>query len=961
MSSNHRLGALASASQINDHFLPSSGTIIQHQSPSRGPGMTVVNLSAVLRRLARQMGAESLADQSDRQLVERALAGRDGPAFEAIVRRHGSMVYRVCWRVLQQPQDAEDAFQATFLVLVQNLRSLRKHASLASWLHGVAQRVASKAKRQSAIRRRREALLPVHESAPPQDITWKDLRAALDAELSQMPEQWRLPLILCYLEGRTQDEAANQLGWSKSKLRRLLEKGRTALRRRLAGHGITAPAALSALLFSDCLASAEPAAGLVTATAEAAAGIAAGKTAAVVTTAKVAVLTEGMVKAMFVAKLKTVMSLVLLLGGVALGGGLLTLRTASGQPGQAATAEAQEPAIRAAPPDKQEPVVAKIGTGQSRHVTANFVVIASSEAIARTIGARAEAERKRLAVEWLGLEAPAWKNPCLIHVRIGTGQASGSVSFKYEERQPFTPEQKISLVGPLDDLLKDALPQQVTRTLLAHDLGAGYPRWVEAGTGIMAQSERTRNQCLASLPGQNRLRLARLFALRDYPGPNELETFNAQSLSVCEFLVARKDRMTFLAFVQRGMQRGWDDSLKRYYGFDGVADFEAVWQQSVTEAKVRPEPGVRITIPMIDPVPIDLDFGIGAGGAGKPASVPAPAAISGEVLKVQLAELSVSILVDTDKQIVYLTSGEEKKGDATYRLTDKTAVLRGDSTARMKFGEIRAGDRITVELNKDRSHVRQLRVLQQGRLDSLVADEVTTIDRRSFSIPIRINPRMRHEIKRLYLYRSTDKGKNWTEINSGLPEELADGFKVTVTEDGIYWFALTFQDKDGRFVPDWRKGELRPQLKVRVDTSKGEKRTLKWRTDYAQARKEAAEKNLPLLLLFHGATPTADPCPDAETKALINEKYIPVMLDRESEVGKYLGIQHTPTIVLASSDGRVVATVKGRLDRDTLRRLLPVRSRAWDCLGLDMMPVTLEEVAGVGKLVKAFTGGMRSS
>src|SRR5215471_20173301 len=118
--------------------------------------MATANLSTFLRRLTRGMVAATLADQSDRQLVERLLAGQDEAVFEAIVRRHGAMVYRVCWRVSQQHQDAEDAFQATFLILAQRLRTVRRHASLASWLHGIAHRVALKARAQTATRRRHE-------------------------------------------------------------------------------------------------------------------------------------------------------------------------------------------------------------------------------------------------------------------------------------------------------------------------------------------------------------------------------------------------------------------------------------------------------------------------------------------------------------------------------------------------------------------------------------------------------------------------------------------------------------------------------------------------------------------------------------------------------------------------------------------------------------------------------------
>src|SRR5262245_12603877 len=114
--------------------------------------MAPASMSTFLRRLARGMAAETLRDQSDRQLVERLLAGPDEAVFEAIVRRHGPMVYRVCWRVLQQEQDAEDAFQATFLILAQQVRTVRRPASLASWLHGIARRVALKARAQGRNR-----------------------------------------------------------------------------------------------------------------------------------------------------------------------------------------------------------------------------------------------------------------------------------------------------------------------------------------------------------------------------------------------------------------------------------------------------------------------------------------------------------------------------------------------------------------------------------------------------------------------------------------------------------------------------------------------------------------------------------------------------------------------------------------------------------------------------------------
>src|SRR5439155_10429772 len=121
-----------------------------------------------------------------------------------------------------------------------------------------------------------EARAPASREGPPDEITWGELRAALDAEVASLPDKLRLPLILCYLQGRTQEEAARQLGWSKSTLRRRLEEARAALGRRLTRRGVTLSAALAAVLVSDCIASAAPVAALVASTGQAAAGIGAG-------------------------------------------------------------------------------------------------------------------------------------------------------------------------------------------------------------------------------------------------------------------------------------------------------------------------------------------------------------------------------------------------------------------------------------------------------------------------------------------------------------------------------------------------------------------------------------------------------------------------------------------------------------------------------------------------------------
>jgi RNA polymerase sigma factor (sigma-70 family) len=275
--------------------------------------MATMNLNGCVRRLGRGMKAETLGEQSDRQFVERFLAAHDEAAFEALLRRHGPMVYRVCWRVLQQDQDVEDAFQATFLLLAQKLQTVRKQASLASWLHGVAHRVALKAKAWAATRSRHEHRAAASRTGPADDVTWRELRGILDTELARLPDRWRLPLILCYLESRTQDEAAVQLGWSKNTLRRRLEEAREALRRRLARAGVRT-AALSAFLLSDCASPAALPPGLIASAAEAAARVATGQATATVASAGAAALVEGGVGGTLMLP-KVYIALVLLLAG----------------------------------------------------------------------------------------------------------------------------------------------------------------------------------------------------------------------------------------------------------------------------------------------------------------------------------------------------------------------------------------------------------------------------------------------------------------------------------------------------------------------------------------------------------------------------------------------------------------------------------------------------------------------
>jgi RNA polymerase sigma factor (sigma-70 family) len=225
-------------------------------------GNAVPSLLQQVRRLA-------ATTSSDEQLLDDFLARRSDEAFAALVGRHGPMVFNVARRILHDAHAAEDVFQATFLVLADRGGAIRRRASLAGFLHGVAYRLAVRA-------RRRLQSLPAavcdQAVGPPEELAWKEVLGILDHELGQLSDRYRAPLVLCYLEGRTQDEAARQLGWGLNTLRRRLAQGRRLLEARLRGRGVTLPAALAGLLAARAVA----VPGRLRAAALAAAGVGAG-------------------------------------------------------------------------------------------------------------------------------------------------------------------------------------------------------------------------------------------------------------------------------------------------------------------------------------------------------------------------------------------------------------------------------------------------------------------------------------------------------------------------------------------------------------------------------------------------------------------------------------------------------------------------------------------------------------
>jgi RNA polymerase sigma factor (sigma-70 family) len=204
-------------------------------------------LAAGLRQLRGKLAAQQHNDDSDEQLLHAFLANGDENAFAALVRRHGPMVLHLCRRVLGHEQDAEDAFQATFLVLSRQASKLRKKASLASWLHGIAYRISLKAKQAAARRRKHEGRASPRSSAEPSaELLWHEVRALLDDEIGRLPEKYRSVFVLFYLEDCGREETALRLGLKEGTAASRLDKARKWLARRLAQRGVELTAVLAA-------------------------------------------------------------------------------------------------------------------------------------------------------------------------------------------------------------------------------------------------------------------------------------------------------------------------------------------------------------------------------------------------------------------------------------------------------------------------------------------------------------------------------------------------------------------------------------------------------------------------------------------------------------------------------------------------------------------------------------------
>jgi RNA polymerase sigma factor (sigma-70 family) len=286
--------------------------------------MASAQMSEVIRDLRRAALLGNAMSMTDGQLLECFITRRDEAAFEALLRRHGPMVLNVCRRTVGNLQDAEDAFQAVFLVLARKAAVVVPREGVGNWLYGVAYRTARRAKAASSRHYAREKQVkdmphPVFEQAHGSG----DMELVLDEELNKLPAKYRLPVVLCELEGRTRKEVARQLKLPEGTLSSRLATGRRMLARRLTRRGIALSAGAMAVELSQGASAACLPKTLIFSTMQAVSALTTASTLAGVVSAPVAALAEGVLKSMMLTKLKTTAAIFVLLAFAGIGAGLL--------------------------------------------------------------------------------------------------------------------------------------------------------------------------------------------------------------------------------------------------------------------------------------------------------------------------------------------------------------------------------------------------------------------------------------------------------------------------------------------------------------------------------------------------------------------------------------------------------------------------------------------------------------
>jgi RNA polymerase sigma factor (sigma-70 family) len=281
---------------------------------------------AVLRSIDRVFNDGSATGLTEGQLLRQFTTRGDEAAFEVLVTRHGPMVLGVCRRLLYDPRDVEDAFQATFLVLLRRAGSLRETEPLSPWLHGVAYRVAARIRARSARRPGEERKVARPEAVESSsDVERHELRGILDEEIGRLPEKYRRPVVLCYLEGQTHEQAAHRLCCSEGSVRGRLDRAREKLKTRLTRRGFAPAAGLTGSALAADMASAAVPSSWISGTVATLGRAATARAIATTVSATVLDLANGVFRAMIVARIKLAASLISVAAVVLAVGGMLTM------------------------------------------------------------------------------------------------------------------------------------------------------------------------------------------------------------------------------------------------------------------------------------------------------------------------------------------------------------------------------------------------------------------------------------------------------------------------------------------------------------------------------------------------------------------------------------------------------------------------------------------------------------
>src|SRR5262245_32128103 len=228
------------------------------------------------------------------------------------------------------------------------------------------------------------------------------------------------------------------------------------------------------------------------------------------------------------------------------------------------------------------------------HRTDNFVVEAPDAQTARQIGEAAEKCRHDKAVLWVGQPMPRWKKACPLTVRVTMAGPGGATSFQFDQGRIL--RQNMEVNGPVDRLLASVLPHEVTHTVFAHYFRQPVPRWADEGGSVLSEDllERRRHDMLTRqiLNRGQQIPLRRLFSLKEYP--REVMWLYAQGYSMCDYLVKRSDRKTFLSFVAHGMRHGWDSAVQSFYSLRSVEELEAAWLQNLRDTRQQPNQDIQV-------------------------------------------------------------------------------------------------------------------------------------------------------------------------------------------------------------------------------------------------------------------------------------------------------------------------------------------------------------------------------